>query len=269
MQISVVNPGAPDLIVQPVNLSDTALNPGQNFTVTTTVTNQGTASAGSSTLRYYRSNNSNITTSDNQLATDFVADLSANGNSNESATVSAPNSTGQYWIGACVDTVTNESNTANNCSAGVQIIVSNPGAADLVINSLNLSENSLIINQAVNISANINNQGSASAASSTLRYYLSNDADITTADTQMTSDVTAALPVNGNANESVQVLAPVFSGDYWIGACVDSVVNESNTLNNCSNGVAITVSDPPLNQINNCEFYVYKLDNDSTIVVCF
>ena len=143
LSINALVENVPDLTVQPVSLNDTSLNPGQSFTISTSVSNQGSANANSTTLRYYRSNDASITTDDIQIATDAVAALAANGNSAESANVSAPNATGQYWIGACVDTVTNESNIANNCSSGVQITVANPGAPDLIVQPVSLSDTAL------------------------------------------------------------------------------------------------------------------------------
>jgi len=117
------DPTYPDLIVQSPSVTDTSLTPGQSFTVNATVRNQGDATSNTSTLRYYRSTDSTITTGDTQLTTDYVASLTPNGTSGESATVAAPATTGTYWIGACVDSVSGESNIGNNCSTGVQVVV--------------------------------------------------------------------------------------------------------------------------------------------------
>ena len=104
-------------------LSDSALTAGQSFTINATAKNQGTATANSSTLRYYRSVDSTITTSDTVLTTDAIASLAAGANSAQGTSVTAPTSEGAYWVGACMDTVTNESETDNQCSSGVEIIV--------------------------------------------------------------------------------------------------------------------------------------------------
>ena len=121
MQISVSNPTYPDLVVESPSVSDTTLTPSQSFTASATVKNKGNATSSSTTLRYYRSTDSTITTGDTQISTDSVVSLSPGGTSVESAAVSAPTTTGTYWIGACVDSVNGESSTGNNCSTGVQI----------------------------------------------------------------------------------------------------------------------------------------------------
>ena len=126
VQITVREETHPDLIVQTPSVSDTTLSPGQSFMASATVRNQGNGTSSSTTLRYYRSANSTISTSDTQISTDPVSSLSAGGTSPESATVTAPSSPGTYWIGACVDPVSGESNTGNNCSSGVQVSVYMP-----------------------------------------------------------------------------------------------------------------------------------------------
>lgn len=114
----------PDLVVQYPDVSDSTLTPGQSFFASATVRNQGTANSSGTILRYYRSTNSTISISDTQIATDYVNILAPGGTSLQSASVTAPTETGTYWIGACVDVVSGESDTGNNCSYGVQVVVS-------------------------------------------------------------------------------------------------------------------------------------------------
>jgi len=79
--------------------------------------------AGSTTLRYYRSTNATISTSDTSVGTDAVGALAASGTSAESISLTAPSSAGTYYYGACVDSVAGESDTDNNCSTGVRVSV--------------------------------------------------------------------------------------------------------------------------------------------------
>jgi len=44
--------------------------------------------------------------------------------------------------------------------------------------------------------------------------------------------------------ESISLIAPNEYGDYFYGACVDPVTNETQTSNNCSPAIKITVQDP-------------------------
>lgn len=49
--------------------------------------------------------------------------LSPNATSPQSLTTAAPMVAGTFWLGACVDSVSGESNMGNNCSTGAQIAV--------------------------------------------------------------------------------------------------------------------------------------------------
>ena len=65
-----------------------------------------------------------ISTSDTQVGTDIVSGLSAFGVSDESISLTAPSTAGTYYYGACVDPVSGESATGNNCSSAVSVTVS-------------------------------------------------------------------------------------------------------------------------------------------------
>ena len=114
----------PDLVVQSPSVSNSSPNAGQSFTLRATVRNQGNARSAATTLRYFRSADATITTRDTQVGTDAVSGLAASGTSPESISLRAPSSAGTYYYGACVASVSGESNTGNNCSSGVRVTVS-------------------------------------------------------------------------------------------------------------------------------------------------
>lgn len=107
---------APDLAAD-ATLSATP-TVGETFTLTITVRNGGDAAASATTLRYYRSDDRSISTSDEEIGTDEVAALEAGGSSEHSIEVT-PEDDGSYSYGACVDAVDGESDTANNCTPAV------------------------------------------------------------------------------------------------------------------------------------------------------
>ena len=115
--------GSPDLIVESPSVSNTSPEAGASFTLSATVRNRGTGSSTPTTLRYYRSTNATISISDTAVGTDAVGSLNASGTSAESINLTAPSSAGIYYYGACVESVTGESNTDNNCSDAVRITV--------------------------------------------------------------------------------------------------------------------------------------------------
>jgi len=120
--------GSPDLVVESPSVSDSTLTTGQSFTLSATVRNQGTGASAATTLRYYQSSNATISTSDTEVGTDSVGGLSASGTSAESVSLNAPSSAGTYYYGACVNSVTGESDTNNNCSDAVTVTVSSSGS---------------------------------------------------------------------------------------------------------------------------------------------
>ena len=240
VRVTVVGP--PDLVVGTPTVSDSSPLTGASFTLRATVRNQGGSTAGSSTLRYYRSTIATIATSDTSVGTDSVSSLSAGASSSESITVTAPVTAGTYYYGACVGTVTNESDTANNCSAAVTVTVTAP---DLVVESPSVSAGRPLTGATFTLSATVRNQGNAAAGSTTLRYYRSIDSTISSSDTPAGTDSVSSLGPGNTSAESISLAAPTSAGTYYYGACVGTVTNESDTTNNCSAAVTLTVVTPP------------------------
>ena len=67
----------PDLVVQSPSVSNVSPGPGESFTFSATVHNQGAGQAAATTLRYYRSTDATITTGDTEVGTDAVSALAA------------------------------------------------------------------------------------------------------------------------------------------------------------------------------------------------
>ena len=243
--IAVGVPPAPDLVVGSPSVSNSSPVTGASFTLSATVRNQGSGPSAATTLRYYRSTDATITTGDTQVDTDAVSALAASATSDESIDLTAPSSPGTYYYGACVDAVTGESDTSNNCSSAVTIAVGVPPAPDLVMGSPSVSNSSPVTGASFTLSATVRNQGSGPSAATTLRYYRSTDATITTGDTQVDTDAVSALAASATSDESIDLTAPSSPGTYYYGACVDAVTGESDTSNNCSSAVTIAVGVPP------------------------
>ena len=242
LAITVPEP-EPDLVVGSPTASDNSPASGASFTLSATVRNAGGAASSSTTLRYYRSTDATITTSDTSVGMDAVGALAAAGTSRELISLTAPSSAGTYYYGACVDAVTDESDTTNNCSGSLAITVPEP-EPDLVVGSPTVSDSSPETGGAFTLSATVSNDGDGAAAATTLRYYRSTDATITTSDTSVGTDAVGALAAAGTSSESILLTAPGTAGAYYYGACVDAVTGESDTTNNCSSSVTVTVAAP-------------------------
>ena len=232
--------GAPDLVIQTPSVSDSSPNAGESFTLSATVRNQGNGRSASTTLRYYRSTDATISTSDTQVGTDVVGALSPQAASAETMRLTAPTAAGTYYYGACVDPVSGESNSRNNCSISqsVTVVTEFP---DLVVESPSVSDNAPASGDSFEFTASVRNQGNGRSASTTLRYYRSTDATISAGDTAVGTDSVGFLDASRTSNESVRLTAPSSPGTYYYGACVDAVSDESDTGNNCSSAVEVTV----------------------------
>ena len=238
----------PDLEVQSPSVNDSSLDTGASFTLSATVRNDSDGAAAATTLRYYRSTDATITSADTEVGTDAVGGLAAGATSAESISLTAPSSAGTYYYGACVDEVTDESDTTNNCSSAVSVIVSAappPTNPDLEVQSPSVNDSSLDTGASFTLSATVRNDGDGAAAATTLRYYRSTDATITSADTSVGTDAVGGLSAGATSSESTSLTAPSSAGTYYYGACVDAVAGESDTTNNCSSAVSVTVSAPP------------------------
>ena len=115
-------------------------------------------------------------------------------------------------------------------------------APDLVVESPSVDNGTLGTGDSFRLSATVRNRGNGSADATTLRYYRSSNATISTGDTQVGTDTVSGLAAGASGNESISLTAPSSAGTYYYGACVDSVAGESNTANNCSDGVRVDVS---------------------------
>ena len=243
--VIVAASGSPDLVASVTSVGDAGiLYVGESFTINAQVHNQGDGPAASTTLRYYRSTDSTISTSDAQSGTDHVDPVPVSGTRPESIGRTAPSSTGTYYYGVCVDPVAGESNTRNNCSEAFTAVVLERGSPDLVVQSSRVSDSSLDSGQSFTFSATVRNQGDGQAASTTLRYYRSPNPSISSQlDIEVDTDPVGSLPASSTSPESVGLTAALDGGTYYYGACVDPVPGESNLHNNCSSGVRVTVTE--------------------------
>ena len=236
---------APDLVVDTPTVSESAPAAGARFTLNAAVRNQGAARSNSTTLRYYQSSDATITIGDTEVGTDSVFGLSASWSGDESVSLDAPSTPGTYYYGACVDAVSDESDTTNNCSAAVTVTVGAAPAPDLVVDTPAVSESAPAAGARFTLSASVRNQGNGRSDSTTLRYYQSSDPTITTGDTEVGTDSVFRLVASGSGDESVSLTAPSSPDTYYYGACVDEVNGELDTQNNCSPAVTLTVGAAP------------------------
>ena len=231
---------SPDLIVESPAVSDSILDASASFTLSVTVRNQGAATTpGFMRLDYYLSTDETISTGDTEVGWDHVSRLAASETSDESVRLRAPSSGGTYYYGACIEAVSGESDTGNNCSSAAAVTVLRP---DLIVESPTVSESNPKAGATFRLSATVRNQGGGRSSSTTLRYYLSTDETISTTDTEVGTDYVSRLDASASSDESVRLSAPSSGGTYYYGACIEAVSGESDAGNNCSSAAAVTVT---------------------------
>ena len=240
-----VFPPTPDLVAGAPTVSDSSPTAGASFTLSATVSNQGNGRSDSTTLRYYRSTGATITTSDTGVGTDSVSGLAASGISSQSISLLAPSIPGTYYYGSCVDAVAGESDTTNNCSSSVTVEVEEPAPTPDLVALLAVRDRSVETGGTLTILIGVYNEGDGASVATTVRYYRSTDATITTTDTLLGTEAVPALRPNLASSDSFQKgytrTAPSTAGTYYYGSCVDAVAGETNTTNNCSSAVTVTV----------------------------
>ncbi len=245
-EADIIDEGTPDLVLSSPTVNDNTLKTGEPFTFLVTLRNEGDGESAATTLRYYESSDATISSSDKQVRTEQVSALAASGARNESESLLTPLTPGTYYYGACIDSVAGERNTGNNCSGGARVTVTpvdtTVDGRDLIVEKPGVSDRSPTTGASFTLNATVRNRGDESTPATTVRYYRSTDATITTSDTAEGTDSVPTLASQGTSYESIRINAPSSTGIYYYGACVETVNNEVNRNNNCSTAVRVAVS---------------------------
>ena len=229
--------GVPDLGVS-VTANPTTISSGETINLSAIVTNSGNGTADTTTLRFFRSTDSNISTSDTFLnITITISNLSANSSENSSVNVTGHIS-GIMYYGACVGAVAGETTIDNNCSDSVAITALQP---DLSV-GFTVSETTIDSGETFNLSAKVTNSGNGTANSTTLRFFRSpNNIINDSANNLATTDIISISSLSANSSsDATHEVTGHGSGIYYYWACVAAVSGDSDITNNCSESVAVT-----------------------------
>jgi subtilase family serine protease len=243
----------PDLITTSVSNPPTTITPGSTFAVTDTVQNIATMSAAASTTRYYLSSKTSKGGGHLLTGSRAVPSLAPNATSSGTVTVTASTGTpgGTYFLLACADdtVVVPETNESNNCLASAtQVTLSGP---DLITTSVSNPPTTITSGGTFSVTDTVQNTGSATAAASTARYYLSpsnsrSGGHLLTG-TRAVPSLTPSTTSNGTVTVTVSAGTP--AGTYFLLACADDafVVPELNESNNClASAAQVSLSGPDL-----------------------
>jgi hypothetical protein len=241
VQVSYAPAGAPDLAVTAVSNPPATTAPRGRFTVTDTVTNQGTFAATTARTRYYLARGTSYAPGDVLLGgTRLTGALAPGALSTGTITLILPAvvTPGPYRLLACADDLKTvvESDETNNCLASTSIVT--VGAPDFVVSAVSTTSTTVAPGARLVVAHTVTNEGDATGAASRTRFYLSNDTVKGTGDILLTGSLTiAALPpgVSGGVPVTLAVPAATPRRGYRLLACADDLaaVREHDETNNC------------------------------------
>ena len=99
------------------------------------------------------------------------------------------------------------------------------------MNLFNLTKFALTAGESFTLTATIKNDGNERSDSTTLQYYRSSNATVSTRDTSVGRSAISALSARATTRVSISITAPGTSGTYYYGACIG---NAGTFAGNCS-----------------------------------
>jgi Ca2+-binding RTX toxin-like protein len=223
-----------------------------------TIKNGGSLPVGANLVGLYMSDDATITTDDTLLSyNDFGSIGGSSGiqfftDATHKLILDNAIPGGTHYLGFVVDysNAVSESNEGNNASKGIKVVSKTP-APDLTASKLAVTPTTVSFEGNVHFSYDVRNAGTLAASATHLGFFLSTDSKITTSDKLL-------LDFDRGSTDAGEMFSAGFDipldalyehispGKYYLGIIVnyDNVISESNTKNNTSNGVAITVTGP-------------------------
>ena len=222
---TVLERTSPDLVASVTSVGDAGiLYVGESFTINAVVYNQGTGPAASANLSYYRSTDRTISTSsDTLIGTDVVDPVPVSETRAESLSRTAPSRTGTYYYYVCVVPVAGESDILNNCSQAFPATVLERTSPDLVASVTSVGDDGIIYSGAeYKVRVGVKNYGNATSASTTLRFYRSDDRTISRDDDPLDSVTLEPLAPGAIVDKEITITAlrTPNTANYYYG-CVD------------------------------------------------
>ncbi|WP_164891191.1 CARDB domain-containing protein [Botryobacter ruber] len=243
-------PAEVDLAVLTPTVSAASVVSGGTVNVTSTIKNNGTTAAASSTVGYYLSADAVFNSADVVLESSSGGTLAAGATASRTATLTIPDATtaGNYYILFVADhaNAVSETNETNNV-ASVALAVTAALRADLLVTAASVSKATTVAGDTIAVTATIQNSGQASAGGSMVGYYLSaRNVWDNTAVRIGQSEVTT-LAVGGTASPEANLIIPAgtAAGDYFVLVRADDTgaVTESSETNNVRS-IAVTLAAP-------------------------
>ena len=238
------NPPNADLSIENFSVDKTTVARGEQIEMTALVKNQGNIDA-SSTIKFYQSSNNIIESNDRFLTMVNIPTLTPDATNTLIGSYIATGDEGNFYFGACIDIAIYERTKNNNCSSGINVLVSGDAApiTDLIITSVTTDITDTTVGENIAITTFIHNRGTANTTRyATLRFFQSSDNSITNNDSLFSPILLniPSLPVNAFARIS-NLFQTSSAGSFYIGVCIE-LIDEDIANNNCGVGPRITIT---------------------------
>ena len=211
--------------------------PDSTFTVNAVVQYIGSGQSSPARLRWYRSSDAIIQSTDTELGNDLIPALSSGTSSSESFQFTAPSAFGTYYYGACLDQASRVNVQVPSCASETVRVTVVQRNSDLTVSFGAQRFDNVQPGSTFRISAVIQNIGAGQSSSTTLRWLRSATTTIRRTDVEQGTSSVGRLDRGESFNASNTITVPDTEGTYYFGACVDPPDNEINSNNNCSTDV--------------------------------
>lgn len=231
-----------DLAMDTARIASPSAPTAQKVHFEARVVNLGTAASPASKVRLYRSTDPKITSADTRLLVQSLDGISAGRYRMVDADLSVGTSVGKFWFGACVDAVSGDTNSANNCSAGLPVQVG--ARPDVAVHSVTVGPGPVAPRALVDLRAMVESVGSGAAGGGWLDFRAKIENSESADWDHLGSAPTPSLPTGASVQVAARDTAPRYSGQYSIHACLSSVPFDGSESNDCADGGPLIVEGP-------------------------
>ncbi len=268
-----------DLGVKKVTFGPLDVDAGEPILVTDIVRNTGAKAVGAFRVGIYLSGDQHVDTSDLLLGFRTIPELKAGATDSGGGELTIPiqTETGTYWVGAIADDLeeVGEYDEGNNVTVATDSLeVSAAIYADLAPSDITFGPGTVKAGEPIQIADVIENRGQVGSGAFQVGLYLSNDANINTADILLgVRLITDLAPLNSNQGSGpVTVPSTTPGGLYYVGVIADdtdAVLEESEFNNAIAAGSPLEVIVPPLPDVlpTHVEFQPTTIDAGDPILV--
>ena len=229
-----------------VSLSRTAAFAGDSFRLNGRASNGGWVESGATTVRFYWSTDSSLDSSDDAAGTASLPPRGVLFEHDASMTMTAPSSPGTYYYGACVDAVTGELETDNNCALA-EFKATDTSVVEFSATKAYFNDDPTrrVVSSSESFTFNYSYDYVGKAIADHGRHILrSSDSTISLDDTKVKTFT--GLGRNGNTylpgrGAATNVTAPDTAGTYYYGMCGDEIEGDADTTDDCTSAITLVV----------------------------